>query len=133
MFMAQRQFAAAQARYRAVEVSSRIEGASPHGLVVIMYEEALKALDAMAAAARRGDRVQRGQKQVRALNILHGLDSSLDHKRGGAIAADLSAVYREARRLVLSAGRDNDVEKVVQARAMLGEIASAWEEIGARV
>jgi len=132
MFMAQRQFSAVQARYRAVDLSSRVEGASPHGLVMIMFDETLKAMDAMAAAMRRADVVQRGQKQVRTLNILHGLETSLDHGRGGAIAADLSAVYRESRRLVLAAGRDNDPEPLAQARAMLGEIASAWEGIGSR-
>lgn len=130
MLMRHGQFGAARARYQSVDMSSRIEGASPHGLVAILFDELLKALDAMAAAVRRGDIAQRGTRQTRALSILHGLEGSLDFEKGGDIADGLAAIYREARRLTIAGGRDNDAEQVVQAREMLGEIASAWNQIG---
>ena len=38
-------FRAGTARYQSVDIASRIEGATPHQLVQIMYEELLKALD----------------------------------------------------------------------------------------
>lgn len=130
MLMRHGQFGAARARYQSVDMTSRIEGASPHGLVAILFDELLKALDAMGAAIRRGDVGQRGTRQARALSILHGLEGSLDHEKGGEIADGLSAIYREARRLTVAGGRDNDVEPVLQARDMVGEIASAWGQIG---
>lgn len=130
MLMAHAQFGAARARYQSIDLASRIEGASPHRLVAILFDELLKALDAMAAAARRGDYVQRGLRQSRALSILHGLEGSLDFEKGGDIAADLSTIYREARRLAINGGRENDPEMVMRARTMLYEIASAWESIG---
>jgi flagellar secretion chaperone FliS len=129
MLMRHGQFGAARARYQSVDMTSRIEGASPHGLVAILFDELLKALDAMAAAIRRGDLAQRGTRQARALSILHGLDGSLDFEKGGDIAEGLSAIYREARRLTIAGGRANDAEQVMQAREMVGEIASAWEQI----
>ena len=124
------QFGAARARYQSVDMSSRIEGASPHRLVAILFDELLKALDAMAAAVRRGDVVQRGARQARALSILHGLEGSLDFEKGGDIADGLNAIYQEARRLTLAGGRGNDAEQILQAREMLHEIASAWDAIG---
>ncbi len=130
MYMAQSRFGAARVRYQDIDLTSRIEGASPHGLVAILFDELLKALDAMAAAARRKDFSQRGAKQSRALSILHGLEGSLDHENGGEIAQSLSAIYAEARRLVMLAGRDNDAEQVLRAREMLHQIASAWEALG---
>jgi flagellar protein FliS len=111
-------------------MSSRIEGATPHGLVAILFDELLKALDAMSAAIRRGDIVQRGARQARALSILHGLEGSLDFEQGGDIAQGLSAIYREARRLTIAGGQANDAETIVQAREMLGEISAAWNQIG---
>ena len=66
MFMSRGQFGGAS-RYKSVDLASRIEGATPHQLVLLMYEELLKAVDAMAVAARRGDYVQRGERQSRAL------------------------------------------------------------------
>lgn len=130
MYMAQPRFSAARARYQNVDLTSRIESASPHGLVGILFDELLKALDAMAAAARRKDFGQRGTKQSRALSILHGLESSLDYKTGGEIADSLGTIYAEARRLIVAGGRDNDPEHVVRAREMLHQIASAWEQLG---
>ena len=125
-------FRAGTARYQSVDIASRIEGATPHRLVQIMYEELLKALDAMAFATARGDYMKRGQHQARVLAILTGLETSLDFDKGGQIAVDLVAIYREARRLVVSAGRDGDAARVNRAREMIQEIASAWDAIGKR-
>ena len=121
---------AATARYQGVDIASRIEGATPHQLVQILYEELLKSLDAMAFAALRGDYVKRGQHQSKSLAILTALETSLDFDKGGEIAGGLVTIYREARRLVLAAGREGDAQPVIKAREMLGEIASAWEAIG---
>ena len=125
-------FRAGTARYQSVDIASRIEGATPHQLVQIMYEELLKALDAMAFATARGDYVQRGQQQSKALGVLTGLETSLDFDKGGQIAVDLVAIYREARRLVVAGGRENDARMVSQAREMIQEIAAAWDAIGNR-
>lgn len=129
MYMAQSRFGAAKVRYQNIDLTSRIEGASPHGLVAILFDELLKSLDAMAAACRRKDFSQRGARQSRSLSILHALEGSLDFEDGGEIALSLAAIYREARRLVLAAGRDNDAEQIVRAREMLHQISSAWEAL----
>ncbi len=129
MYMSRGKFGAAKASYQSVDLASRIEGASPHQLVQVMYEELLKALDAMAVATRRGDLAQRNARQARALAILTGLETSLDFEKGGEIARGLVAIYREARRLLIAAGRENDADKARQARDMLFEIASAWEAL----
>lgn len=131
MYVSRGKFSAASASYKSVDLVSRIEGASPHQLVQVMYEELLKALDAMAVAARRNDFTQRGERQARALAILTGLETSLDFEQGGEIATGLVAIYREARRLLLAAGRENDADRIRQARDMLYEIATAWDAIGA--
>lgn len=130
MYAAPSRFGAARARYQNVDLSSRIEGASPHALVAILFDELLKSLDAMKVAIDARDWGQRGTRQARLLSILHGLEGSLDLDGGGDIAVSLLGIYREARRLVIAAGRDNDPEPLARARAMLAEIASAWESIG---
>ena len=132
MYMSRGKFGAGSARYQSVDLSSRIEGATPHQLVQIMYEELLKALDAMAFATLRGDYVQRGQRQSKALAILTGLETSLDFDKGGDIAAGLVVIYREARRLVVAGGRDGDAQQVIRAREIVQDIAAAWEAIGKR-
>ena len=130
MYMAQSRFGAARVRYQAVDLTSRIEAASPHGLVVVMFDELLKALDAMAAAARIKDFGQRGTKQARALSILHGLEGSLDFETGGEIAESLATIYAQARFLIIDAARSNNIDRILRAREMLSQIASAWETLG---
>jgi len=129
MYMQRGRFGAT-ASYQNVNVASRIEGATPHKLVQMMYEELLKALEAMALAADRGDFVQRGQRQSKALAILSALETSLDFDKGGDIARGLLAIYREARRLVVAGGRDGQIQSIEDARVMLNEIANAWDAIG---
>jgi flagellar protein FliS len=83
----------------------------------------------MAMAAERRDFGQRGERQAKALRLLSGLEASLDFEQGGEIAIGLARIYREGRRLVIAAGRDNDAAKIAQAREMLGGIAEAWAQI----
>ena len=123
-------FGAVKARYQNVDLASRVESASPHGLVAILFDELMKSLDAMAAACTLRDWTQRGTAQSRALNMLNGLESSLDLEKGGEIAQSLLSIYAEARRLVIAGARDNDPEQILRARNMVGEIASAWQSIG---
>jgi flagellar protein FliS len=119
----------AGARYRNVDMSSRMEGASPHRLVQILFEELIKAIDTMLAAQRLGEAAKRSERQSRALSILHALETSLDFDKGGEIAANLATIYREARRLITLGGRESHPAPVEQARAMLAEIAGAWDDI----
>ena len=72
-------------RYAAVHSGSRTEGATPHGLVKILFDELLLALDAAALAERQGDRMKVSDKQARAMSILFALESSLDFDKGGYI------------------------------------------------
>lgn len=132
MYESRGKFGGMTARYQSVDLSSRIEGATPHGLVQIMYEELLKALDAMAFATLRSDYIQRGQRQSKALAILAGLETSLDFEKGGEIASGLLTIYREARRLVIAGGRDSDPQHVLKAREIIHEVSTAWDAIGHR-
>ncbi len=130
MYMARPPFARAQASYQNVDLSSRVEGASPHQLIALLFEEALNTLDAMTAAATRRDLVRLSAAQARALSIVGGLQASLDIERGGELAQSLAEVYREASRLILASGKASEPMFAQQARTMLAEIASAWNTIG---
>jgi len=122
-------YAPAGARYRSVDMMTRIESASPHGLVAILYEEALTRMASLRAAIVNNDMLRRSDNQARVLAILASLDSGLDHDRGGEVASLLAAVYAEAHRLVVAAVRDGDVEPLDTARSIIADIASAWDQI----
>ena len=122
--------ASAPRRYAAVHSGSRTEGATPHALVKILFDELLLALEAAALAERNGDRVKVSDKQARAMSILFALESSLDFDKGGDISVGLAQIYREARRLLLVGAQEHSAEPVEQARDIVAEIAEAWTQIG---
>lgn len=130
MYMARPPFSRAQASYQSVDLSTRVEGASPHQLIALLFEEAVNALDAMAAAAARRDVARVATAQARALSIVGGLQASLDMEGGGDLARNLADVYREASRLIAAAGKACEPAFATQARTLLAEIASAWNSIG---
>lgn len=129
MFHAPSRYGAPGARYRDVEVAARVEGASPHGLVLIMFEDLLKGVDTLRAAERAGDALRHAPVQARALSILHGLETALDYDKGGDIAASLGRIYREARRLIATPVGPERAPALDAARTMLGDIAGAWASI----
>src|ERR1700759_4100103 len=101
-------YAKASSRYAAVDAGSKVEGATPHQLVKVLFDELMLAMDASAHAMRAGDRIKARDKQTRALTILHALEGSLDFDKGGEIAVNLAIVYREVRRRLLAALPEND-------------------------
>jgi flagellar protein FliS len=130
MFYAQGYAGAATKRYAAVHAGSRIEGATPHGLVKILFDELLFAMDAAAVARRQNERGKAVAKLTRALSILHALESSLDFENGGDIAVGLAQIYRAARKLLLSGMQSPVPDDIEKARATIAEIAEAWNSIG---
>lgn len=130
MFYGQGYAGAATRRYAAVHTGGRIEGASPHALVKILFDELLLAMDAAALAERQGDRAKASEKHARALSILHALETSLDFEQGGEIAMGLAQIYREARRLLILGAQQRSVDEVEQAHDIIAEIADAWGRIG---
>lgn len=122
--------ASAARRYAAVHSGSRTEGATPHALVRILFDELLLALESAALAERNGDRMMASDKQARAMSILFALESSLDFDKGGDISVGLAQIYREARRLLLVGAKERSADPVHQAHAIVAEIAEAWNQIG---
>lgn len=122
-------YSAARSSYAQVDLVSRVQSASPHQLVAILFDETLKALAAMEAAAARKDRVRTAACQSRGLTALFGLESSLN-PQAGPLAETLASVYAECRRLTVESGRTCDPVGVARARSMIAEIAAAWDEIG---
>ncbi len=120
----------ASKRYAAVHAGSRTESASPHGLVKLLFDELQLSLEACAHLLGSGDQIKARDKQVRAMSMLYALETSLDFDRGGDIAISLAKIYREARRLLILSNTSGNAAEVMQAHALIAEIAEAWNQIG---
>lgn len=126
---ARARYATPGARYHNVDVTTRIEGASPHRLVALLYEELLTRLATLKSALATGDIARRTDSQTRVLAIFTALETGLDHEKGGEVAGMLSKIYAEGRRLIGVAVRDNSAVPLDECRKIVAEIATAWDAI----
>lgn len=117
----------ARNRYQVLDLSSRMEGASPHRLVAILYEELQNALDSAIRARESGQEVAANSQMARAKSILAALEAGLDFDRGGELATTLCGVYRAMQRQLATAGQD--VEKLAEVRAGVANIAQSWRAL----
>ena len=113
-------------QYGRIDLAGRIESASPHGLVAILFDELLGAILRIRRAVENG---RPAAALERALDIIQALRMTLDHDRGGELAASLAAVYEESLRQLLMGVRDRDAKRVDTAFTMIAEIAEAWTSI----
>src|SRR5439155_17607162 len=118
--------------YQALSIAIRLEAASAHGLVTILYEELVRALDVSRAAIvqARAEALRSGQE--RACSILLALEASLDLEKGGDLAHALARIYRSMQRELSDAVRGSDGERLVRLREGAAELLGAWVGIGVR-
>lgn len=112
--------------YRDMELQSRVASASPHGLVSLLYEELLHALDLLTATAKRGTAISGNPHHTKALSIIIALETSIDFANGGDLAGVLQRIYRSAVYKLNAAAQTNDVAHIAQSREAISEIAYAW-------
>nr|WP_293857268.1 flagellar export chaperone FliS [Sphingomonas sp. SCN 67-18] len=118
--------------YRAVDVASRAGGASPHELIMMLYEDLLRELRVAALATEKRDYATKSAKLTKALAILFALEAGLDFNAGGEVAETLSRFYRGARETIMRASLDHDPALLLDVAANVSEIADSWRMIGQR-
>ncbi|GAA3905301.1 flagellar export chaperone FliS [Halomonas cibimaris] len=117
--------------YARVGVESGVMSASPHQLIVMLFDGARASIRAARIHMQSGNVVEKGKSISKALDIVNnGLMAALDQEKGGEIAERLGTLYDYIARLLLQANLRNDQESLDSAESLLDEIASAWRDIG---
>lgn len=117
--------------YAQVGVESAVLSASPHQLVVLLFDGALSAMKKAIILIEQGDIPGKGQAISKAINIIsNGLQSGLNHEVGGDLAANLDSLYDYMTRRLLQANLHNDINAINEVAELLNNIADAWKEIG---
>lgn len=118
------------ASYARVGLESDVMSASPHRLIVLLFQGADTAIGTALVHLRDGNVAEKGRAISRALDIVNnGLLAALDRERGGELAERLGALYDYIARLLLKANLQNDEHGLQEARRLLAELASAWSQI----
>lgn len=117
--------------YETVSLETAVNTASPHQLVVLLFEGAHQAIVNARVAMENKDIPRKGTSISSAIDIiLNGLKASINLEEGGELAANLSALYEYMGRRLLYANLQNDAGALNEVDKLLREIHSAWIEIG---
>ncbi|AJJ17920.1 MULTISPECIES: flagellar export chaperone FliS [Yersinia] len=117
--------------YATVGIESGVMSASPHQLIVMLFDGAQSALVRARILMSQGDIPAKGAALSKAINIIdNGLSAGLDMEKGGELAQNLSALYDYMSRRLLHANLHNDEQAINEVSALLENIADAWRQIG---
>ena len=121
---------AAQA-YRTVGVNTAVEAATPHKLILMLFDGLLRHLRLSKAHMQKGDLAAKATSLSKSISIIdQGLRAALDDEKGGEIAQNLRALYDYCERQLVHANARNDVAKIDEVIALLEPLRTAWHGIG---
>ncbi|MEW7314552.1 flagellar export chaperone FliS [Buttiauxella gaviniae] len=116
--------------YAQIGVESAVMSASPHQLIVLLFDGALSALVRARLFMQQGELAAKGEALSKAINIIdNGLKAGLDRDQGGEIAENLSSLYDYMIRRLMLGNLRNDVEAIEEVEGLLTNIADAWKQI----
>jgi flagellar protein FliS len=106
-----------------------VRGASPVRLVITLYEQAIEDLRRAVLAQEKGAIEARTREINHALKVLAQLQGSLDMKRGGEVARNLSKFYAVVRAGLTEAQVKQSVPLLEQQISQLVTVHEAWLEV----
>ena len=121
--------------YARVGVESSAMSASPHQVIVMLFDGAKTAIGMARHHMASGDIQARANAISKAIGIVDnglraGLDPAAAGPDGANLVANLTALYDYVVRRLLQANLRNDPTALDEVDNLLESIASAWREIG---
>lgn len=116
-------------KYKKLDVQTLVGSASPHRLIGMLFDGACTRLAQASGYAMRGDHEGRGRCIGETVSIVDGLQASLDHDKGGELAANLDALYDYMQRRLFRANADNDVAAIREVMDLVRTLQDAWSAI----
>jgi flagellar secretion chaperone FliS len=116
--------------YRQVGVVTGVSAASPHQLVLMLFDGFDEALAQALGSLRDGAIEAKCSAITRAARIVdEGLRANLDLNGGGALAADLRELYAYVGLRLVKANLDNDAAGIEECRRLMRPLREAWASI----
>jgi flagellar protein FliS len=117
--------------YAKVGIETGVAAASPHKLIVMLFEGAMVAVSTGLQQMKLGNIPAKGKAISKAILIIDsGLRASLDKKAGGEIAESLDSLYEYMGNRLLLANLKNQPEILEEVHRLLSELKGAWDAIG---
>ncbi|TDR78451.1 flagellar export chaperone FliS [Paludibacterium purpuratum] len=111
----------------ALEVA--VYGASPVGLIVLLYEGAIRAINQAKVLMANERHAEKTQMINKASDIVEGLRVALDHRHDANLSLNLEDLYIYVKFRLGVANMKNDPDILDEVANLLGVILPAWQEV----
>ena len=112
-------------QYRKSSVSS----ASPLRLVVMLYDGALRFMEAGKHAMGKGDVYAQNENIQKAQSIITELMATLDMDQGGEVAGNLSSLYSYIYQRLVEANIEDKPEHIDECAQLLRDLRESWADL----
>lgn len=118
------------AAYRQAGIEAQTATATPHELVLMLYDGALASIASATHHMSAGNVSEKGSAISKAIEIIDtGLKACLDYRGGGDLAERLAALYEYMCNRLIHANLRNDNGALGEVSGLLRELRDAWQEI----
>lgn len=115
--------------YQSDALEASVYGASPVGLIVMLYEGAISALRKAQGEIARNNFIAKGKLIGKGLDIINGLDTVLNLEKGGEVTANLRELYLYMKHRLGVANLKNDAEILEEVISLLEDLLGAWRQL----
>lgn len=117
--------------YRAVDLEARAAAASPYELVLVLFDGLLDELARARGHIEAKRYQQKGASLEKCLNILNGLNGSLDYESGGELVQGLARLYDYCIYRLSDVSVSLSLEGLDEVVQLLGVLRDGWEGVNA--
>lgn len=110
---------------------SAVASASPLQLVIMLYDGALRFMEAGKHAMQRRDVFAQNDNITKAERIVGELLATLDMEQGGDVAKNLFSLYTYVYNTLVEANIEDKPEKVDECITIMSELRESWRELEA--
>ncbi|POZ62632.1 flagellar export chaperone FliS [Chromobacterium alticapitis] len=110
-------------------LKAAVYGASPIGIVVMLYEGVIKAVISASIAIDAGRFDEKARMISKAVDILEGLRIALDLGQGSEAAVNLNDLYIYMKMRLAQASLKNDKEILSEVKGLMETILPAWQQV----
>jgi len=112
-----------------VYTKSRVNTTTKVGLIVMLYEGAIRFLGLAAHSIDEKKYYEKALYINKTIKIIEELQNSLDFEQGGEIAKNLDRLYAFFVKEISAAGISNNKQAIEKVINLLTELKQSWEQL----
>lgn len=119
----------ALSQYQQVNTDAAVETASPHKLIQMLMQGCLQRIAEAKGAIMRNDIPAKGTAISKAINIVAGLQASLNKEVEASLPHQLDSLYDYMQRRLLEANLKNSSELLDEVAELMRTVKEGWDGI----